>query len=102
MRIRRRPWLRMQREALPGNLGENPSVLERDLVPALVSAADTAVAGGHLRFQQDLLFVVVGGDSAEGGYPLGGLHVEDTRVVQTGGRQDRGIAHGREVLVRCV
>src|SRR5215204_7248951 len=100
MRIRRRPGLRMQREALPGDLGENPSVLERDLVPALVPAADTAVAGGHLRFQQDLPLVVIGGDAAESGYPLGGLHIENTRVVQTGGRQDRGITHGREVLVR--
>src|SRR5215211_1977316 len=102
MRIRRRPWLRMQREALRGDLGENPSVLERDLVPALVSAADTAVAGRHLRFQQDLLFVVVGGDAAESGDPLRGLYIENTGVVQTGGREDRGIAHGREVLVRCV
>src|SRR4051794_40651335 len=74
-----------------GDLVEDPGVLEGRLPPALVAPADAAVAGHHLRLQQDRPVAAAGADLAQRGHPFGGLDEEDARVVEAGGGQDRRV-----------
>ena len=61
--------------AAGADLVDDPGVLEGQLAPALVPSADPAVAGGHLRLEQDGPVDAVGRDVAQRGHPLRRLDV---------------------------
>src|SRR5699024_10019657 len=77
----------------------NPGVFEGGLAPLLITSGHTAVAGGHLGFQQKLS---TGGRRTQAGDPLGGFDVEHPGVIEGSYREDVGVVLRLHIFIGCV